>query len=605
MRGPAVFIFLAVVCLLGAADDPQEQETVSTPQWDVIVVTGVYEPVALEEANRSLTVLETKDDEELLSNTVVDFLKLDPSIDLRQRGEDNIQGDLSIRGSTFGQTLVLVDGLRMNDVQTGHHNMNLPTPLSSLERIEVLRGTGSTLYGSDAIGGVVNFVTREPEASEFRIRLAAGNFGRNQQRSTISLVKGPLAQGFTFSRDFSTGFIENRDYRNMGATSRTGFRSRLGEGDVVLASSDRSFGAEQFYGNFNSWERTKTWFASIRQGIGSRTVVSFGFRRNTDLFVLFRDRPQVYTNHHKSYSYQVSIRRSDPVSRNSTLHYGLEGLADGVDSNNLGEHSRGRGAGYLALDVRALRRFSFTLGGRLERYGSARFQFSPSVGVGYWAHPLLKLRASAGRAFRVPSFTDLFYHDPANIGSPDLQPETAWNYEGGVDINAAGRWRGALTIFQRRERNGIDYVRNSPDEIWRATNFQRLRFTGMEAALEIRPRDRQTLEFRYTGLWGAQDQLGGRQSKYVFNYPSHSGILAWQAALPSGLVARTRLGALTRLERDVYAVWDLYLARGRGRIQPFLQVTNLTDTAYQEILGVAMPSRGILGGAEIAVFRGR
>jgi len=597
---------MAAVCLLAAADDPPPVgNPAPAPRRDVLVVTGVYEPVPLEEAHRSLDVFPTTDENALLSNTLVDFLKLDPSIDLRQRGEDNIQGDLSIRGSTFGQTLVLVDGLRMSDVQTGHHNMNLPTPVSSLERIEVLRGTGSTLYGSDAVGGVVNFVTREPESSEFRIRLAAGNFGRNQERGSISLVRGPLAQGFTFSRDFSTGFIENRDYRNMAATSRTGVRSRLGEGDVVLAVSDRSFGAEQFYGNFNSWERTKTWFASASQGIGDRTQVSFGFRRNTDLFVLFRDRPQIYTNHHKSYSFQASIRRSDPVGLNATLHYGVEGLFDGVNSNNLGMHDRGRGAGFLALNLSALHRFSFTLGGRLERYSSAETQFSPTVGVGYWAHPMLKLRASVGRAFRLPSFTDLFYHDPANLGSPDLKPETAWNYEAGLDINAGGRWRGEVTVFQRRERNGIDYVRSSPAEIWRATNFQQLHFTGLEAALEINPLRGHVVEFRYTGLWGAQDQLGRLESKYVFNYPSESGIVAWQALIPGGLAARTRVGALKRLGRDAYAVWDLYLARSRGRVQPFLQLTNLTNTAYEEIQGVAMPSRGILGGVEIAVFRGQ
>jgi len=102
---------------------------------------------------------------------VADFLKLDPSVDLRERAPNHIQADLSIRGGTFGQTLVLVDGMRVNDAQTGHHNLDLPLPVESVERIEVLKGSGSAFYGSDAVGGVINLITREAEFSEVRLSL--------------------------------------------------------------------------------------------------------------------------------------------------------------------------------------------------------------------------------------------------------------------------------------------------------------------------------------------------------------------------------------------------------------------------------------------------
>ncbi len=608
MRIRAIFaLFLCLGTLLPAAgrgEEANKEQKVSPlgPRHDVVVVTGTFEPVPLEESDRPVRVFEIRSEERLLSNTLVDFLQLDPSIDLRQRGPGHLQGDLSIRGSTYGQTLVLIDGMRMNDVQTGHHNMNLPLPMESLERIEVLKGSGSAFYGSDAVGGVVNFITKKPEISEFRLRTGVGNWGRNQQRGSLALVKGSFAEQIAFFRDFSTGFMENRDYRNLSLTSRTEFLTPLGGTRIFLAHADRPFGAEQFYGDFNSWERTKTWVAAGRQDLGKRTNVSFSFRRHTDLFVLFRDRPEVFTNRHATESYQASVRRWEPVGRNGKLHYGAEGLHEAIDSNNLGSHTRARGAGYAAMDMRAWRRFFFSAGGRLEVYGAAHTEFSPTAAAGAWLTSRIKFRASVSRAFRVPTYTELYYHDPANRGSPDLRPESAWNYEAGIDWNWSGRLRGEITVFQRRERDVIDWIRASPGGLWRATNFQRLRFTGLEAGVTARVRRLGRLDLHYTALRGAQDLTPGYASRYVFNYPRHYGIAGWQKVLPGGVALRSRFGALARYGREPYAVWDLYAARVRGRFHPFVQLSNLTAASYEEVPGVAMPGRGILAGVEVAVF---
>ena len=189
------------------------------------------------------------------------------------------------------------------------------------------------------------------------------------------------------------------------------------------------------------------------------------------------------------------------------IFYGGEGYTDEIDSSNLGSHSRARGAGYVAFDARALKRFSFTAGVRDEIYGSFNHEVSPSVSGGVWLGGGFRLRAAASRAFRLPSYTDLYYSDPANQGSPNLQPETAWNYEAGVQWNRGGKWVADAAVFHRRERNGIDYVRSSPDDIWTATNIQRLEFTGVESSLTYRVRDGQRLNFQYTYLHGTQDQL--------------------------------------------------------------------------------------------------
>jgi iron complex outermembrane receptor protein len=296
------------------------------------------------------------------------------------------------------------------------------------------------------------------------------------------------------------------------------------------------------------------------------------------------------------------LRRHDDVASNVRLHYGGEGYRDSIDSTNLGSHVRNRGAGYLALDVRAVRRYSLTAGAREEFYGSGERQFSPSLSFGAWLSPRLKLRASASRAFRLPSFTDLYYHDPANLGSPDLRPESAWSYEAGVVWNAGRQLSGEATVFHRRETDGIDYVRRSSDDIWRAANIQQLRFTGVEASAGALLGGSHRIELRYTGLRGAQAGLGGVFSRYVFNYPSHAGVASWQASVRGEVVARARLGVVQRRAREPYALIDLYAARGRGRLRPFFQLTNLSGTRYEEIFGVPMPGRAVFGGLEVAVF---
>ena len=564
---------------------------------DSIVVTGTWDPVALDDLDRSVSALEVRNDE-LLLNSWLDALRLDPSIDLQERAANGVQSDISIRGTSFGQTLVLLNGIRISDAQSGHHNLDLPVPLDGVTRVEVLRGSGSTLYGSDAVGGVINVITRPPEASEFRLRTAAGNFGVNQERGSLSLVDGSLAEQLTFSRDFSSGFRFDRDYRNLALASSTHWQSSLGPGDVTLAYDDRPFGADQFYGNFPSWEDTKTWFASLSQAIGENTQASFAFRRHSDLYVLFRDNPEIYTNHHATESYVGTLRHSQTLAANVRLHYGGEFYRDTIVSNNLGNHERNYGAGYASLDIRALRRFSFTAGVRENFYGSLSVETSPSVSGGLWLNSRLKLRASASHAFRLPTYTDLYYHDPANLGSPYLRPERAWSYETGLNWTPAQRLRADVAVFQLRERDGIDYVLASATDIWRAANIDRLQFTGVEASLETRVSAVQTVTIRFTGLHGAQAQFVDLVTKYAFNYPSENALVEWRGSFSHGFLARTRVGALNRRGSSPYGLWDFYGAWGGHAVRPFLQLTNITATHYEELPGVVMPGRAVVGGLE-------
>ena len=564
-------------------------------QHETVVVTGTFEPLSMEEIDRALVVLPVRD-HTLLLNSLVDALRQDPSVDLMQRAPDGVQADLSIRGASFEQTLVLLNGQRMNDAQSGHHNMDIPVPMEVVARVEVLRGSGSTMYGSDASGGVINIITEPPKGLEVRLRTAAGSFGINEERGAISDTLGKVSEQLSFARDFSTGFEPDRGYRNLQLASITSARTELGSTNLTLAYMDHPFGADQFYGDFPSWEDTKTWFAGVRQELGANTEADFSYRRHSDLFVLFRDQPQIYTNHHADESWVADFRRHTALGPSSTLFYGFEGLHESIVSNNLGNHARNRGAAYAAVDFRALKRFSLTLSAREEVYRKWSGEFSPTAAGGVWLSPKVKLRASASRAFRVPSYTDLYYSDPATLGNPNLRPERAWTYEGGADWAVSAKVRADVTVFERRERDGIDFYHENPADLWRAVNIDNLNFTGVEAGIRVRG-----VDVRYTALRGVQNTVPVGATKYTFNYPTQSGVVAWQRALKGGVVFRTRVGALNRRGRDPYALWDVSAGWSEGKVHPFVQVSNVTATRYQEIRGVDLPGRTVIGGVELVV----
>ncbi len=589
---------LATACLNCAA--AMAQSTAPPAHKETVVVTGTADPIPLDESDRSVDVIGNLRAKLLLFGNLGNILQLDSSVDLQQRASGGVQGDISIRGGTFGQTLVLLNGMRLNDVQSGHHNFDVPAPLDAIGRIEILHGSGSTLYGSDAVGGVVNVLTRADEQPELVFRSAVGSFGTNTESGRLSFSHDIFTEQLSFGRELSDGFEDDREYRNLSGSSETLIRTSLGTTRIFLSALDRPFGANQFYGNYNSWERTKTWFALLQQDLGRNTSVGFSFRRHTDLFELLRDNPALYTNRHADETWDLVIRRHNDLPHAARLLYGVEAIDESIQSNNLGNHRRAEGAGYGVLDFRALHRFSLSLGAREEFFGRHQAFFAPTISGGAWLSEKVKLRASVSRAFRRPTFTDLYYQDPADIGNPNLKPEEAWNFEGGIDWHLSQNWRASATVFDRTLKNGIDYVRSSLSAPWMATNFDRVRFLGVETSLSGSLPHSQQVSFQYTALHGTEGELNGFESKYLFNYPVHEAIATWQILAPKGIIARTRIGALQRYGYHPYGLWDIYLGWTRYRVRPYLQATNITNTRYQEITGVDMPGRAALVGVEIS-----
>jgi iron complex outermembrane receptor protein len=616
----AVCLLLAVCASSAFAQVAPAAQPAPLPHpSETMVVLGSPVPVPLAESPASVVVLPVED-KALLMESPQELLRQDSSVFLEQRGAGGGQADLILRGGTFEQALVLLNGFRIDDSQTAHHNLDLPIPLDAMDSIQVLHGAGSTLHGEDALSGVVDFLTAAPSASSLRLRAGAGSFGENEESLLGALVRRRWSSRLTAERNFSTGFMADRDYRNMDASSENWISSRLGISDLFFAASDRSFGANQFYGPYDSWERTKGWFASGRQELGSRTVAAFGYRRHTDEFVLLRDDPSVYENNHIDGSWQASLRHTLPVATTSVLLLGLESDGDSIHSNNLGIHARNRGAGYADLDLRpAKSRWNLSAGVREELFsGGLQSASSPHLAGSLRLASQLKLRASGGYGFRLPTYTDLYYSDPVTIGNPNLKPESAWSGEGGADWTASSRLTLSATGFYNRQHNTIDYVRAAtlPNSLfpafctvntWCAVNLSGLHFAGVESSATWAPARGQTVQVAWTQLVGAQPPLNGLESEYALNYPVENLHATWTAALGHALTVANSVAVAKPYQQpgnppwnaSPYPVWNLALTHDSGKFRPYLRLANLSNTGYQEINGIAMPGRSITGGVSI------
>ena len=303
---------LTALALALLARGTHGQQVGSTPSVSTTVtVVGSPEPVTLGETNRATVVLDTEHPQAF--SQLEDYLRTDASTFIEQRGAGGSQADISIRGTSFEQTLILLNGLRITDPETSHNNLDIPVPLPAIRTIDVLHGAGSTLYGSDAIGGVVDLVTAEPTASSLVLQAGGGNFGTYEQAVMASVAARGWSEMISGERDSSAGFMVDRDYRDEELSSETRWSSRLGASDLLLASDDRAFGANQFYGDYPSYERTKGWFASANQSLGKQTQVAFGFRRHTDQYLLVRSDPSLYENNHVDTSWETALRRVEPA----------------------------------------------------------------------------------------------------------------------------------------------------------------------------------------------------------------------------------------------------------------------------------------------------
>ncbi len=604
-RAILLVIFLGIIAAIFWSFRSFAGTTYNAARLNPVTVTASRLEPDFNRYSRVVNVLRGEDLRRLPVQTLQQALNYIPGLEIKSRNPYGVQGDVSIRGSTFSQVLILVDGVRVNDPQTAHHNLNVGIPPERIERIEVLQGPGASIYGADAVGGVINIITRKPEKNSVSLQGARGENNTWSGASSLSLVKNDIFLGGTVSQDSSSGFRQDTDYRVYTAGGKAGWRGKKSGITISYSYLDKEFGAYDFYTPglhypSREWNRSQLLTARGTFRAGDWEVIPRGYyRHHFDEFWLDRDRPEYYKNKSKTDLFGSSINARGFVDGVGSLSLGIEFQEDRIDSTGLGDHSRNWISGFGEWGTEKNDRFSLDAGFRVDGYSDYGCEVSPAVSISFRPVNSLNLRASAGRSFRVPSYTELYYSSPTNKGNPDLDPEQAWSVEGGLDWGIDRLLVLHFTSFYRKESDIIDWVRYPGNSFWQVVNSGDVETFGLEAGFELSRSKWLTLTGTYDYLHKSVDRDRDYESKYVLNYPRHQFKLLAISMLPWNSSASFSVTYQDRVDLGNSVVLDGRLGKKLGNVEIFSSCTNLTDESYQEIPGIEQPGRRVELGIKI------
>lgn len=591
-RGAAIAL-LTLMCM------PLAAQTAASDDSDVtIIVTAERTSQPVTESISSASVVTAKQIKESGAQTVADALRAVPGITIIQNGELGALSSASIRGTTTAQSLVLIDGQRVTSSAFGAIADLAKIPADSIARIEIIRGPVSSLYGSDAIGGVINIITKTPTVDSGEATLG---FGTNDRAERHLALRGASDSVLWQVAGSVPSFTGSRPNSKFAATDLSGRLTLPNEKGWNISLNGNIYHDKLGLPGsitFPSLNDRQLW---NRQSLGlsaTRTIAGGQFEI-------------------RGYTMQQRLKEINPDWFTDTLITGDTKAAEMTYSRNFGDHQMVFGTEYrdenyndmenqvLIQDKRITNRALFAqdrmpigkkmdlvAGARLDDHSTAGSHVTPRVGITREFGAKTRVRASYSEGFRAPSLVELFYNNFGSHGNPNLKPERSSQYEVGVN-SKCGKNTFDLAVFTSRIRDQIAFILIDPvlfTGTWE--NLERARQRGAEFTWS-RPMGKTagiTLAYTYIDALNlAKDkrlngipynQVGVTMSRQIWNC---------DLSLTGRFVDKRLFGPLTS---PSYALFDLYLAkREKGSISPYMVVRNLADKSYDEVAGYPAEGR--------------
>ena len=576
-----VFLFIFQIPVIA-------QETV----LDEVVVSSPRIELSMDQQSRSVTTITAEEIEESGAATLIDVLSDVAGIELRSRGAQDVQSDIYIRGGGFDQVLLLIDGIKVDNPQTGHHTLNAIIPIELIARVEILKGAAGRVYGQNAFSGAINIVTKKSPAESLNVVLGGGSFdykkaalfGTDQRESSNHTVY--------IERVSSDGYRYNTDYDNQNYFWKSSWETDQEPIELLASFSNRRFGANGFYAtpeNTDQYEATQSSLlgvsTSIQRNPSLRIQPKIYWKRGQDEYIFIRSNPSIYRNLH------ITNKLGGEVNtvlehKLGTTGIGFELARVSIQSNNLGEHSRTLVHGYLEHRFES-KRLDITPGFSVSHYSDQDTFFYPGIDVGFQITGNSRLFFNSGYTYRIPTYTDLYYSDSSTLGNEFLLPEKALSTELGFR-HRQNNWKLSLTLFQRDAKNYIDYVVLAGDERWQATNNDQILSQGGELDVVVSI-SRHKFAMGYAYLKDDVDGISSELSRYAINSRKHHlsarWTLKWSSSVTSSLSYRYA-------EQDSgyhYNVVDANIAVAKGRFKLSLSAHNILNADYTEQNLVPMP----------------
>jgi len=600
-------ILFSLSTLVSAENNTNSPSGSDKPSYytDEYIVTASRLPMLASSLSRTVRVITRLEIDHAPVSNVADLLAYSLGIDLQTRGPNGVQSDLSLRGSSSEETLVLLDGVRLSDPQTGHHTLNLPISLGDVERVEILYGHGSHLYGPSAMGGVVNIITRNRTGRSLGVKIEAGDYGLLNGTASVSAIGMNVQQSLSFQRGVTGNYIPSSESDLRGFSYHASRVIGQHKTDLSAGWQDKRFGAATYYSTAfpQQYETTDVRFLALKHewNPGSWLIrPELSWRGHKDDYLLNRTNPAFYHNHHETdvIDGALTVARQHPGGVTTAR---IESSTESIESSSLGAHRRER----LGLSVeQRITRWNPLIDATISLagydYSNWGFRAYPGVDLGYQLSPGLRVFATAGGAFRAPTYTDLYYISPANKGNPDLKPEKAITWEGGGVWTKASH-RVTASYFHRSVEDVIDWARALPTDPWQVLNVESLKMDGAEVSWQTRPVEWlslshiENLQLAFSYITSAQD-FKGLTSKYVLAYPRKQTTLQFEHRLPMGVEAFWFVRHKQRVGQKAFVVTDLRLNRKFANLEGYISATNLFSQSYQEVSGVPMPKRWFKAG---------
>jgi len=601
---------LVILGLCGASLTAQNSEVdidTSLMIQDVIISQNRL-ATPLSESARNIQVMHKEEIENLPVTNIPELLQYMGAVDIRRRGVNGVQSDAGVRGSTFNQVLVLVNGVRMSDPQTGHHMMNLPVALEDVERIEVIKGPAARIFGMNAMAGAINIITKQNKEEEFTMTAGASLQSFETVGLNITANHGSkyVNQSLSLSRQGSEGYRHNTDYD----INTIFYQAKIAPNHKTPISlqggyTERLFGANGFYANeafTEQYEEVRTGFVSATSNIVVNNLVikpRLSWRTNNDQYVFLRDDPSFFMNEHTSNSYIGELHASYQSSI-GTSGIGVDFARETLVSNNLGERDRNILGLFLEHRLQLLNdKLGITAGFYGNKVSDYNFKVYPGLDLSYKVSDNVNLFGTANWSDRVPTYTNLYYSSPVEQGNENLVSESATAYEVGAKVNNSTV---SLIVsgFIRNNDNLIDWYKpEASAPKWEIRNFNQVNMTGvdfnavidMSKVLDISNNVKATLNYTYINA-EVVDNIEVGVSRYALDNLSQQLIAGLQFdILPKQLNLNTSLRYLDRESLEDYSLVDMKLNYTGDHVGIFLSVNNVTDVEYRETNLVPMPGR--------------
>lgn len=620
---PLLIIPLGLIALIPNLARAQNTQIPSAPTnqkhaLDEIVVKDNRLQIPFSELNRDIVILDAQVIKTLPVHSLNELLGYVAGIDIRQRSPWGGQADVSINGGTFDETLILLNGVKIIDPQTGHNMLNLPISIDAIERIEILKGAAASAYGINAINGAINIITKQPNANGALISLSGGSsfekdtsnqktYGALGLDITASLATKNTRHLISLSTQQTSGYRYNTSMNNNKVyyqnTINLGNQNQL---QVMGGFVSNEFGANGFYAppaDIESKETVSTGIAGVNGDFvvkkGWHILPSLSYRYNHDDYIFVRQDPAIYENNHYSNVLDASLNNSVQTAY-GTLGIGLEYRNESIKSNSLGDWSRDNWGLYAEYSFMKLKNLSVNAGAYLNYSKYFGWQLLPSLDAGYQLNNHWRIFANAGTGTRVPTYTDWYYKGPSNIGNSNLKPENAFHAEAGMKYSSPNLTASA-SYFYRVTNDFIDWVKDSLNAPWQPQNFQEIKMPGISFSADYRLMKAQSEKgvnilagLSYTWL---QPKIA-KPNKENYSY-SHYAL----ENLKNQMIARVNVGFLKyfnatltgryeqRVSTKAYFITDAQLAGQFGVFQANICLNNLTNVTFIEAGAYPMPGR--------------